>query len=568
MTTKLVAFFDAAAALAGTNGELAATADISRFTFSYYTEATGNETGTLNLLEKTAGSVHPINSTTDTISEVAIRDGAGHDMVTINGLSLVYADLAAALSGGGISSVNYVALVGLLDGDVKETGSNKAEPYLEVGAGGKATVTAGGGDDVLRVWQPKTVDFNGGKGSDLLSFQAYIGPYPIDPTQGAVVDLAKGTGTNPYGGAKLTLDKVENVIGTALADTFTGSNKANIFGDGIYDGGADVIKGKGGDDRVELAEQNGGGVRANGGNGHDTLAINMGLGAVAGPHILDLGHPENNAGMFAGDRFTNFETFAPGSGFFAPTAQIFDFRDTDDNHTAVAMAQTNILRMNGGKDTVVLSVQPNNYSADADGGKGKDTLQFEVSFFAPDNRLDLTDQSTNSGIFANGGFTHFEIFTHVEGDGAYTFLQRFTFVGDGKAQTVIGAYGIDDIDGGGGNDVISGGSGNDLLTGGKGKDKFIFDAAIGGATPALANVDTITDFRPKDDTILLENKIFKGIGGPGVLAKVMLSTAKGGTHIAYDGKTGDVSYAKGGSEIVFAVLDPGLHLTHKDFLIV
>ena len=48
-------------------------------------------------------------------------------------------------------------------------------------------------------------------------------------------------------------------------------------------------------------------------------------------------------------------------------------------------------------------------------------------------------------------------------------------------------------------------AGNDVLIGGKGKDVFVFSTALNKAT----NLDRITDFNVKDDSIYLENDIFK-----------------------------------------------------------
>ena len=542
--------------------------------------AAGSETGTIELYESTGGGgVQPIDATTDTISQVVMQDDTGSDVVTITGISVLYSDFNDALTAaGGDSFKQYAAFVSLMDGTVAIGGNGNANLFLEVGTGGTATVTAGGGNDVLRVWQEKTVDFNGGGGSDLITFQAIDGPYPVTPTQGAVVNLDTGTGTNPYGGT-LTLTNVENVIGTELADTLTGNGSANVFGDGIYDTGADQISAKGGDDTVNLAETYGnpGGVNANGGSGKDSLAINFGGFADDGPvHKLDLKDQSKNSGVFTNDVFTNFEVFVHGNGYWVPTGQTFVFVDTNDGHTVEAMAETNTLRLHGGNDTVILSAAPSNYAVDADGGSGKDTLQFEVYFNAADNRLDLVHPGKDSGIFAGGSFTNFEVFKHVEKDGSGSPLQKFTFIGDGNDQTVIGSVGIDVLKGGGGDDTLNGGANNDKLTGGSGKDHFVFDTAIGGTTPVTANVDSVTDFKPGTDQIELENKIFKGIGGNGTLAgkyfHIGSKAADATDHVIYNAKTGVLSYdpdGEGGAPAIeFADLAKHLALTHADFLVI
>jgi serralysin len=239
----------------------------------------------------------------------------------------------------------------------------------------------------------------------------------------------------------------------------------------------------------------------------------------------------------------------------------------------VAMGQTNSLSLKGGNDAAILLTinTPPNYSVAANGGAGSDTLQFEVKFSVVNNLLDLLHPANNSGIFANSTFTGFETFRHVEADGASTATQRFTFRGDGNAQAVIGAYGIDDIRTAGGNDVLNGGLGRDILAGGVGRDIFIFNTALGPA-----NLDQILDFYVPNDTIKLENAIFAGIGGNGVLAAVRFHT---GAHahdaddrIIYNPGTGALLYDSNGSgaghETQFATLAKHLAPTHSDFIVI
>ncbi|MCB8819158.1 calcium-binding protein [Microvirga rosea] len=63
----------------------------------------------------------------------------------------------------------------------------------------------------------------------------------------------------------------------------------------------------------------------------------------------------------------------------------------------------------------------------------------------------------------------------------------------------------DRLAGGLGNDKLWGGLGNDQLTGGKGKDTFVFDTKLNKSK----NKDLIKDYSVKDDTIWLDNALFK-----------------------------------------------------------
>ena len=134
-----------------------------------------------------------------------------------------------------------------------------------------------------------------------------------------------------------------------------------------------------------------------------------------------------------------------------------------------------------------------------------------------------------------------------------------------------GGGGDDRITGGDGNDLLNGGLGRDSLTGGEGRDQFLFNTALG----AKFNVDKITDFSASVDTIRLDHAIFDAFT-PGPLASgafvIGNKAHDADDRIIYDDKNGKLFYdadGKGGAhQVLFATLDPHLHLSHNDFLIV
>lgn len=150
------------------------------------------------------------------------------------------------------------------------------------------------------------------------------------------------------------------------------------------------------------------------------------------------------------------------------------------------------------------------------------------------------------------------------------FAQRIA--GNNGNNKLSGGGGGDTIVGNGGHDTIAGGLGNDTLTGGSGYDIFVFDAALGAG-----NVDRITDFNVAQDTIRLENGIFKGLAAGQLSVAVFVSNKTGlagdaTDRIIYESDTGKLFFdsngtATGGSTH-FATLAPNLALTNADFLVI
>ena len=81
-------------------------------------------------------------------------------------------------------------------------------------------------------------------------------------------------------------------------------------------------------------------------------------------------------------------------------------------------------------------------------------------------------------------------------------------VGNSADNHLIGRRGKDRLSGFEGADTLNGGLDNDVLRGGEGRDVFIFDT-----TPnAKRNRDAISDFNVRDDSIYLDNAVFRSLG--------------------------------------------------------
>src|SRR3954447_19562954 len=86
--------------------------------------------------------------------------------------------------------------------------------------------------------------------------------------------------------------------------------------------------------------------------------------------------------------------------------------------------------------------------------------------------------------------------------------------GNAFANTLTGMAGNDSLRADAGDDRLSGGGGLDSLSGGAGRDVFVFDAALGRTNAAnkVSNFDRVTDYVVRDDSIQLDNAIFKKLG--------------------------------------------------------
>ncbi len=95
------------------------------------------------------------------------------------------------------------------------------------------------------------------------------------------------------------------------------------------------------------------------------------------------------------------------------------------------------------------------------------------------------------------------------------------------------------------------------------------------STPT-ANSDTLTDFSVADDTLQLENAVFRKLASPGVLkaANFVKATVAHdlNDYLVYNPATGALSYdADGngaGAAVQIALLGVNLALTNADFVII
>lgn len=145
------------------------------------------------------------------------------------------------------------------------------------------------------------------------------------------------------------------------------------------------------------------------------------------------------------------------------------------------------------------------------------------------------------------------------------------------ADHLIGTAKPDYISALAGNDRLEGRQGNDELRGGAGKDSFAFNTAPHSST----NFDRIIDFAPVDDTIRLEDSVFRAVDGIGAGGRGRLlgdqffrgpAANDREDRIIYNPATGVLFYDADGTDpiaaIRFALIGKGLTVTAADFLVV
>jgi Ca2+-binding RTX toxin-like protein len=203
-----------------------------------------------------------------------------------------------------------------------------------------------------------------------------------------------------------------------------------------------------------------------------------------------------------------------------------------------------------------------------DGGAGIDTSSYD--WMTTGAKVSLAVATAQ--LVATGGPT--DTIVGIENLTGSAYADTLT--GNAVANKLAGSGGNDVLNGGAGNDILVGGSGIDALTGGVGKDAFVFESALNAGT----NVDTIKDFVAVDDTIKLENAVFKKLTLAGALnaanfkASATGNAADSNDFVLYETDTGKLFYdldgSGAGAKVLFAVLGTSTHpaITAADFAVI
>jgi Ca2+-binding RTX toxin-like protein len=320
------------------------------------------------------------------------------------------------------------------------------------GGGGNDSLAGGNGDDTLA----------GGEGDDTLAGNGGIDRVSYaDATSAVTVNLAAGSATG--GAGSDTLATIEQVLGSAFADTLIGNNAANHLEGG--DGNDTMTGGAGNDSLI-------------GGAGTDTADFLQGGHTVGVTVTLGTNNQTTTSGPATGDRLLGFENLS----------------GTDHADTLTGDLNANLLTGNGGNDALLGAAGNDTL----DGGNGDDTLTGgagydsliggagtdTVDFLAGGHTVGVTvtlgsnNQISTSGP-ANGdrlfGFENLSGSNHAD-----------ALTGDLNANLLTGNGGNDTLNGQAGNDTLIGGTGDDSLSGGGGIDLVSYADATAGVSVNLA----------------------------------------------------------------------------------
>ncbi|HEY9659236.1 MAG TPA: hypothetical protein V6C65_12340, partial [Allocoleopsis sp.] len=276
---------------------------------------------------------------------------------------------------------------------------------------------------------------------------------------------------------------------------------------------------------LEYLQQN---DNINGGAGSDTLILQNGTGNA----FVDVSNTVSQvSGILSGNTTIHSFEFFDFSGF-AGSATMMGSDGLNDQLTGgsggdVLMGKAGNDRLIGnagndrldggsGNDTLIGGAGDDTYIVDSANdliidavSSGFDSIIASLNWTLAENLDDLTltgKATTGTGNDLNNGITGNEQNNTLLGNFGNDILigatGKDTLSGGSGDDRLQGDNGNDRLQGNAGRDSLDGGLGKDRLTGGKGKDRFYLSKA------RQSSLDTITDFRAVDDTVVVSRKGF------------------------------------------------------------
>ena len=312
----------------------------------------------------------------------------------------------------------------------------KGNDTLTLGADAtQGTIDAGNGDDFILANNVANA-ITGGGGSDTVSY--------ADSASGVTVDLTAGTASGGDADGD-SLTGIENLIGTADADSLTGNTADNSLTGGA---GADTLLGLAGNDILSGGAS---GDVIDGGAGVDTIDYSGSSNRI----LVNMASASYTSGHATGDTVSNIENIVGTN--FADTI-------TGDGLSNMIIGGNGADILSGFKGNDVIDAGAGNDFISGgrgqdivDGGAGTDMMRYVGSDAGVSVNLEAGT--------ASGG--------HAQGD-VLTDIERL--FGSSHDDVLTGDSQNNWLFGDGGNDTLDGGAGIDKFFGGAGADSFVFSA--------------------------------------------------------------------------------------------
>jgi Ca2+-binding RTX toxin-like protein len=329
------------------------------------------------------------------------------------------------------------------------------------GLQGSDTLSGGGGDDTLIGGQGDDT-LIGGNGFDTADYSSRASTNLFEPAynvSGAVqIDLRILQAQDTGGAGFDRLSQIENLIGTAGADTLVGDEFANYF---VGGGGSDTLSGNGSSDTLE---GNAGNDRLDGGSGADAMNGGSGDDVYIVDNVSDI----------------VIET-APSGGIDTVTSSVtFTLSVNVENLTLAGTAAIN------GTGNVLANTLVGNSGANVlDGGAGNDTMSGGLGSdtYVVDSARDTIFENAGEGIDSVRSSASYTLGANLENltligaasiDGSGNALANM-LTGNAQGNKLSGGAGADVLQGQAGNDGLDGGTGSDKMYGGVGDDTYTVD---------------------------------------------------------------------------------------------
>lgn len=425
-------------------------------------------------------------------------------------------------------------------------GSNESDKIN--GFAGDDKIYGNGGNDLAKGSLGNDL-LNGGVGADTMLGGAGNDTYYIENIGDKVYETTTSTGTTNAGGTDKVISTINvdlssstgasfienitlsgttalNAIGNSLANTLIGNSAANVLNGKT---GADILLGGAGNDTYYVDNTSD--------KVYETTSITS---------ITDAGGTDTVISSVTTSLNVTGSTFV--ENLRLNSSNTINGTGNALNNTIYASAGNNIIDGLGGLDTV------------------------SYGYATAGVSIDLRNTTATQATVSSGS----DFIKNMENIAGSNFNDSLR--GNLGANILAGSGGSDTLYGYENNDLLLGGAGNDILYGGAGNDLFRFDAALSTAT--VTNLDQIKDFSAADDSIQLENSIFRSLGitMTGTINSAYFKANTTGLasdsndYIIYETDTGKLFYDTNGSgagaSIQIALIGTNTALTANDFILV